>query len=85
MTQDPPDPETATLSEQELQILYQTSEAVDRVDAKVDRALEKTDENTNDIQEVKGKVRRNTTVLGVITGGFSVVASSLVDKLPKIL
>lgn len=78
-----PDPDDASLSDEELALLVQTYERTRQNGEEIEDALEGVDDNADEIQEVKGKVRRNTTVLSGITGGVGMIVMWAADKISR--
>lgn len=61
---------------------------IDERTRNIERQLEKiqsnVDENSNDVDELQDKVKRNTTVLTGATGGMSMVLLWFSDKVTRI-
>jgi len=81
----PPDPDKATLSEDELRLLGKLDERTERIDGKVDRVIDATNENSDRITTNGEKIKRNTTVITGFTGGASMVLLWLSDKITRLL
>ena len=77
-------PDDSTLSEDELALLYRLDERTEHIEESVDRAVSKTEDNADDIEQVRKKVKRNTTVLGGITGGISLIVTIVGEKIAKL-
>jgi hypothetical protein len=80
-----PDPDKSTLSEEELALLHRVDERTEHINDSVDKALVKAEDNADDIDEIRGKVQRNTTVLGGITGGVGMIVMWGADKISRFM
>lgn len=78
-----PDPESSTLSDDELELLVRVDEQTQASAEKLDELADKVEENRQDIDSLETKVQRNTTILSGITGGISFVTLWAADKLSR--
>lgn len=67
------------------EILYRLDERQQQIDEKLDRAIDRTEKNAQDIDELQGKVKRNTTIVTGVTGGVSMVLLWVADKVTRFL
>lgn len=80
-----PDPDTATLSEEELQLLGKLDERTERIDGKVDDVIEETEANRKRTRQNGKKIKRNTTILGGYSAGLMSVLIWFADKVTRVL
>ena len=80
-----PDSEEATLSAEELRILGKLDERTKRIDGKVDRVVQTTEENSEDISANRRRIKRNTTILGGYSAGLMALLMWGADKVARFL
>jgi predicted esterase len=82
---DTPDPDTCTLSEDELQLLGRLDERTEQIDSKVDEVVDSTDMNAERISANRRRIKRNATILGGYSAGLMALLMWGADKITRIL
>lgn len=80
---DEPDPEDPTLSNKELRFLGEMDERTKRIDRKVDRLVDQTNNNQEKIQRNSRRIKRNTTALGGYSAGVAALLMWSADKIAR--
>lgn len=78
-----PDPDNSTLSKEELTLLHRVDERTERINSRVDKAVEKAEANADDIDNLQTDVQRNKTILGGFTVGATSFMLWVADKLSR--
>lgn len=73
------------MEREEREILHRLDERQKSMEEKLDRALARSESNAEDIDELQGKVKRNTTIVTGITGGLGAVTLWVADKITRII
>lgn len=66
-------------------ILYRVDERTKHIEEKVDDVATGVQKNRNDVDDLQGKVKRNTTVLNAFTVGGAAVLTWLADKITRLV
>lgn len=61
------------------------NERTRNIERQLENISEDVDDNEADINELEGKVKRNTTIVGGFTGGVSMLLLWLSDKVTRLL
>jgi hypothetical protein len=88
MSQEPvdyPDSDEATLSDDELRLLYETAQTTRHLDDQMDRAFDEIDQNAQEVAEAKRTAQRNKTILGGISVGLTSLSLWFADKVSRVL
>jgi hypothetical protein len=80
-----PDPDTATLSEEELRLLGKLDERTENMDGKIDRVVDSTSQNSSQISANRRRIKRNTTVIGGYSAALMGVLLWGADKISRVL
>ena len=83
MSAEPDDP-SGGLSEDAEEVLYRVDERTKRMDDRLDEVIDNTQENASEIDDIKGDVRRNSTILNGITVGGVALVTWVADKLTRL-
>jgi len=67
------------------EILARLDERTERMDKRLDGLAKEVETNTQDIDELQGSVRRNTTVLGGFATGVSGLVIWISDKVTRVI
>lgn len=68
------DPEESTLTSRELALLHRLDEKTERIDRRLEEVTTQVGDNSDDIDTLQSRVRRNTTIIGGVTTGITAVA-----------
>lgn len=64
-------------------MLHRVDERTERMDDRLDTAIERTESNQEDIDALEDQVQRNTTIIGGITGGVGMIVMWAADKISR--
>lgn len=67
------------------ELLYRIDERTEAIDAKLDVIDGRVSSNEDDIDDLQGKVQRNTTFLGGVATGITAVLLWMADKVTRII
>jgi aminoglycoside phosphotransferase len=87
MSNSPPDEDDTVLTEEELVMLHRIDERTRKIDQRVDSVLKRTKKNrsrieaiNDDLDTVDRRSRHNKNVITAVTGGISLLATYLIEK-----
>jgi methyl-accepting chemotaxis protein len=77
----PGDDQSGELSTDTKEVIYRVDERVKRIDNRMDEVIDATENNSDDIDALETKVKRNTTAINGMTAGGVAVIAWIMDKL----
>lgn len=72
-----------SLDEENKEILYRVDERTETIDNRINNVVDAVEDNQDDIDELQGQVKRNTTIITTITGGLSLISLWVADKVSR--